>query len=147
MNKNDYLRQLEEQLRGAVSNQELMESVQFYRDYIEEEMRKGRTEEEVLDDLGSANSIAKSIIEARGFDTDYEEEAVYESDSPSYEEESPKTKVFWADGWQGTAILIGIVVLIIMLFVFAFKILAFLSPVLVPVMIGLFVIKLIQGKR
>ena len=47
MNRYEFLTQLEEQLRGFVSNQEVRESVQYYQGYIEEEMRKGFTEEEV----------------------------------------------------------------------------------------------------
>ena len=147
MNKNEFLTQLEGQLRGAVTNQELMESVQFYRDYIEEELRKGRGEEEILEDLGSAYSIAKSIIDARGIGRAGEEETVYDSGDDAYEEDSKKTKVVQTEGFKGMAILIGIIVVVILLFSFAFRVLVFLSPVLVPVMIGLFILNVIRGKR
>lgn len=37
-----------------------------YRDYITGEIRKGRTEEQVMDDLGDPRLIARTIIETQG---------------------------------------------------------------------------------
>ena len=157
MNRYEFLTQLEEQLRGFVSNQEVRESVQYYQGYIEEEMRKGFTEEEVLEELGSANSIAKAIIEARGHEADtdtvYEqagdryEEAPYQ-DNP-YQRENPHSsvKVFRTDGWKGTAVLVGIIVVLILLLVFAFKIMVAVLPYVIPFALILFLIKMVTGKR
>ena len=145
MNKYDFLRQLEEQLEGFVSSQEIAESVQYYREYIEEEIRLGKTEEEVLASLGSANSIANSIIDARGNDSD--SNVVYEEEIRSHEDRSSSAKVFHAEGWQSTAILIGIIVVIILLLVFAFKLVAALLQFLIPFSIVIFVIKLVTERK
>jgi len=175
MNKYEFLTQLEEQLRGSVSNQEVRESVSYYQSYIEEEMRKGRTEEEIFEDIGSANTVAKSIIDARGYETDtdsvYEQAGNYggykkhdsEENGDSYyydsgsqsgqysgyhsERNDSNVKVFRTDGWRGTAILIGIVIVLIMLLVFAFRIIAALVPFLVPFALVLFLIKMVTGKK
>ncbi len=145
MNKYEYLTQLEEQLRGAVSTQEVNESVQFYRDYIEEEIRKGRSEAEVLESLGSANSIAKSIIEASGIDHD--EEIVEEPGmGTSYGENASSVKVFQAQGWKGTLIIAGILIALILILVFAFKVFVALLPVLIPAAIILYVIKIAKER-
>ena len=155
MNRYEFLRQLEEQLRGFVSDQELRESVQYYQGYIEEEMRGGRTEEEILEDLGSANSIAKAIIEARGhgaeadtvYDMDEDSDSTYGQNSGSREDKRTGVKVFRTDGWKGTAVLIGIVVILVMLLMFAFKVIILLLPYVIPAAIILFLIKMVTRRR
>ncbi len=156
MNRYEFLTQLEEQLRGFVSNQEVRDSVQYYQGYIEEELRKGFTEEEVLEELGSANSIAKAIIEARGHETNtdtiYEQEDRYEEspyqDNPYQRENSNSSvKVFHTEGWKSTAVLIGIIVVLILLLIFAFRIIVAVLPFVIPFAFVLFLIKMVTGKR
>jgi len=147
MNRYEFLTQLEEQLRGFVSNQEVRDSVQYYQSYIEEEIRKGRTEEEVLDDLGSANSIAKAIIEARGHEADTD--TIYEESGNIPHDDSTRSsvKVFRTDGWRGTAILIGIIVVIVLMLIFAFRIIVALLPFMIPFALIMFLIKFVTGNR
>ena len=64
MDKREFL----SQLRGALAYElppQLVESnLSYYRGYIEEELRKGRRQEEVLAELGDPKLIARSIIDA-----------------------------------------------------------------------------------
>ena len=60
MNTGEFLNRLEDALRGKVSNQVIEANLQYYRDYITGEIRKGRTEEQVMDDLGDPRLIAVS---------------------------------------------------------------------------------------
>lgn len=151
MSKNEFLEQLEEQLQGSVSTQEMMESIQYYHDYIEQEIKNGKTEEEVLDFFGSPNGIAKSIIEAHGNDDGaeyvYEEDGSYGYGSNDYgygtdENQSPTAKVFHLEGWKGNLILIGILAVIILLLIFAFKVVAAILPFVIPFAIIIFVINM-----
>ena len=66
MNTGEFLNRLEDALRGKVSNQVIEANLQYYRDYITGEIRKGRTEEQVMDDLGDPRLIARTIIETQG---------------------------------------------------------------------------------
>lgn len=66
MNTGEFLSRLEDALRGKVSNQVIEANLQYYRDYITGEIRKGRTEEQVMDDLGDPRLIARTIIETQG---------------------------------------------------------------------------------
>jgi len=68
MTKDGFVRELEEELQGGVSDEQLNETLQYYRSYIEEEMDSGTTEEEVLTGLGSPKLIARSVIDAYGTD-------------------------------------------------------------------------------
>lgn len=51
---------LEDEVRGSVIN----ENMAYYRQYIDDEIAKGRPESEVMDELGDPRLIAKTIIEA-----------------------------------------------------------------------------------
>lgn len=79
MDRWEFFKVLKEQLYGEVPPQVIEENVRYYQGYIEEEIRKGRTEEEVLAELGSPRLIAKTILES----DEAQEEAEYGS---TYEE-------------------------------------------------------------
>ncbi len=64
MNKDEFLRELQESLTGEISDQEIQENLSYYNSYITEEIQKGKSEQEVLTSLGSPRLIARSIIDA-----------------------------------------------------------------------------------
>ena len=70
MSKEEFIKQLDEFLMGNVREEERLDSIRYYKEYIREEIKAGKTEEEVLDSLGSPYGIAKSIIEAKGYSMD-----------------------------------------------------------------------------
>ena len=160
LSKYEFLTQLEEQLKGFVSNQEVRESVNYYQEYIEEQIRMGQTEEAVLSQLGSANGIAKSIIDAKGRDA--EGQNIYDDDAYTSENDygrsgngsgsygqgqNPSTKIFAADGWKSTLILVGIILLVLMIVIFAFKVFVALMPIIIPFVLITFAIKLIKRMK
>lgn len=66
MNKEDFFNELRECLQGEVSDSEYRDSVSYYRGYFQEQEALGKTDEEILSELGSARYIAHSIIDAHG---------------------------------------------------------------------------------
>lgn len=76
MTRDDFLRELRIALQGRISQTEVNRHLAYYETFIIEESRKGRTEREVIESLGSPRLIAKTIIQYPGNGTDtYEEEA------------------------------------------------------------------------
>lgn len=65
MTRQEFLEELKNALTGEVSPEVMMDSYRYYSNYIDEEMRKGRKEEEILEELGRPNLIARSIIAAQ----------------------------------------------------------------------------------
>ena len=57
MNKKEFLDILYEQLSGQMPEGNVAAHVQYYRNYIEEEQRKGRSEDDILNELGDHISI------------------------------------------------------------------------------------------
>ena len=64
MNKNEFLNQLQLSLNGKLKASQVEDNIQYYNDYVEEQMRRGRTEREIMETLGSPRLIARTILDA-----------------------------------------------------------------------------------
>lgn len=118
MNKTEYVQIIEKALSGNVSPQELKDTVSYYRDYIDMEIRKGRSEQEVLEGLGNPRLLVKSIIAAK-----------------EQRMESEKAERVQADNEQGRGFRIPLFVIIIGVVVLLGLLLHFLIPILIPLVI------------
>ena len=65
MSKQDFLNELRDSLQGEVSAAVIADNIRYYDSYIDTQVNDGKTEEEVLEELGRGSFIAKSIIEAK----------------------------------------------------------------------------------
>ena len=70
MTKQEFLEGLQERLLEEGADVLVPENLNYYNSYIEEEKQKGRTEEDVLEELGNPALIARSILEAAGYEVD-----------------------------------------------------------------------------
>lgn len=59
-----FLIELRKHLNGKISQAEVDKTINDYRDYINGELNKGRSYDDVLDELGDPKLLAKSIIVA-----------------------------------------------------------------------------------
>ena len=66
MDKKEFLDILYEQLSGQMPGGTIAAHVQYYRDYIEEEQHKGRTEGDILNELGDPRLIARTLLDTEG---------------------------------------------------------------------------------
>lgn len=64
MEKEEFLRTLGGALSGEVPQHIIQENLRYYDNYISDEMRKGRTEADIIEELGGPRIIAKTIIDA-----------------------------------------------------------------------------------
>ena len=65
MNKNEFLKGLEEALLENMDISQAAPHIKYYNDYIDSEIEKGKSEAEVIASLQSPRLIAKSIIDNR----------------------------------------------------------------------------------
>jgi uncharacterized membrane protein len=126
VNKSEFLKQLSNSLNGKISYSEIQERIEFYNNYIDEEILKGKKEEEVLEELGSPRLIAKSILDSLGYaDMPYENtyeskenQGKYNSEYKNYNDGDlvnrfNKGKVL---KWYEKALIVAIIALILILF-------------------------------
>ena len=69
MNRQTFIDTLRRALYGRVSDYELADHIRYYEDYIQQEIMKGRSEQEVLGELGDPRLIARTILETSGLET------------------------------------------------------------------------------
>ena len=162
MNKQEFVDRLRMALNGRVSPGLVMDNVNYYEDYINTEIRKGRTEEEVLESLGDPRLIARTIIQTNGGDNrsgyrntvygngEYREAAGQNlhrsytegADDGNGKHQNKVANVFaklptWV--W----VILGILV-VVLIFSAVFSVLSFLAPVLIPILVVLFLVKLFR---
>lgn len=154
MSKREFIDRLRAALNGRVSPNLVADNVNYYEDYINTEIQKGRTEREVLDSLGDPRLIAKTIVETNGQDmagtyqSDYDNGSPYRDADTREEYGSPYTRQpdkgtggVRIPGWVWTLLVILVVVFI---FMAIFSVLAFLAPIIIPIIVVVFLVKLFR---
>lgn len=63
MNREEFLQGLQKALSGQIPPSAVQENLRYYDDYIRTEVRKGRTEAEVMEELGDPRLIARTIVD------------------------------------------------------------------------------------
>ncbi len=146
MDRAEFIDRLQRALSGGVNSSQVGEHVRYYREYIDKEIRKGRSEEEVLGSLGDPRLLAKSIIEAN------KRADVIEGTNRNYDEEAPEDmferqtnigRVIRMPGWLIALIAVVIVLLIIGV---AFSLISVLAPIMIPVLIVMLVINYLKSR-
>ena len=64
MKRSEFLTELREDLAFELPERLVKENVDYYNNYISEEVRAGKSEQQVLEDLGDPRLIARSVIDA-----------------------------------------------------------------------------------
>ena len=143
MNREDFLRQFREALDGKVSEGIIQDNENYYRSYINGQIRSGKTEEEVLRSLGEPRLLAKTIEEINKFASEStEERRTYADDNVGYDSaqggryhsRTGKTKHVKLPGW----LIAGIVIVVaVVLLTVAFRVFLFFAPaILIFLLVG-----------
>ena len=145
MDRVTIINELKAALASRVNSQVVTENINYYEEYINTEVRKGRNEDEVITGLGDPRLLARNIADAEkraAASSEYEgsEEYIYE-DADSGENGGPKVKVHHVPLW----LVILIVVLVLVLILAAvFSILSVLLPVIIQVACVILIFRLVR---
>lgn len=156
MSKQEFLQGLRAALEGEVSPSAIQENTRYYDGYIESEVRAGKREEDVIEEIGDPRLIARTIIDttpgAGGGDFETQED-LYRDDYTGSSREGAYSdrnqgafRYYNLNKWY-----VKLIVVLILIFVFwlAFTIiggvLALLMPLLPVFALIMFVVWLIRG--
>lgn len=134
MTRLKFTEELRKALSGRVSHTTVNENVSYYENYIDSEIKKGRREKEVLEELGDPRLIAKTIIDtAQG-----EEAEAVEREAKASSGKSFSGRVIRLPLW-----LLGIlaVLLLILIFKVVGLVLGLLMPIIIPVAVVYYLIR------
>lgn len=154
MNRVDFLEKLKEALENEGGSLLVRENVEYYNQYITEEVRRGRSEREVLEELGDPWIIAKTILGAGGSAS--QNEYTYESPQQSYGGQEYQgsnvgrrnVRSFAIDSWWKKLLLILCVIgIIFVVFAIITGVISLVVPIMIPVLIVSILIRLVKGKN
>lgn len=171
MTKQEFLDGLRAALSGRVSTGTVMENISFYEEYINTQVRMGKSEAEVLQKLGDPRLLARSIVEAeKRAGTGREQEAEYGASGRSRDYEQRRQGTYdygqgqrgayeyryetgrqngYGAGQRNGRVPVWLVVCLVLLFVvlilsFVFSVLSFLAPILIPILLITLTIRLFR---
>ena len=144
MSRNEFLEKLKEALEMDLSSRKVEEQVAFYRQYINEEIGKGRTEAEVLEELGDPWVIARNILNTE--EMEESREYVYEESKHGYEKSDASRRdirVFPIDNWWKKAlIVIAVLGILCLVFSIVTGIIRLIAPIAIPVILIMLLVKI-----
>lgn len=148
MDKREFIEKLQHSLAGGLNSSQVADNVRYYQNYIESEIRKGNTEEEVLARLGDPRLLAKSIIEANkragasyGSNQEYDEEVSDETVAEN-DKFGGKLHRVMLPGWLAMVIVTVLVMLVIGI---ATSLISLFAPVIIFGLVVLLFVKIFQG--
>lgn len=153
MSKEEFLNTLGRRLSQTLSSGRVAEHLRYYDRYIEDQKAAGKTEEQVLEELGDPLLIARTIM-----DTSPEEgSTVYEQsekDQNLYEDSEGATKdsrgvhAIHMDGRVGCLIVSVVFLLAAALILWLVgSVLSLILPVLIPVLLVGYLLSLFHNRR
>lgn len=135
MSKQEFLDELRMALSGKLGSTQVDSHAKYYEEYINAEIRRGKTEEEVLAELGNPRLIARSIVDAQSTDM--------EDDGFGQEETTARKKVDMP-AWL-VALLVVLGVLLVLGIVVA--VVWWLAPIILVIWLIVFLIKNIDKNK
>lgn len=154
MTRSEFLERLKKALGNDLSGAIIQENVKYYDSYIREETAKGRSETEVIAELGDPWVLARTVINAaEGRDTpdnSYDGDYGYEPEQKSYGgryENAGHVYSFGLNSWWKKLLFVLAIVGVIMIVVLIISgLVSLLAPILIPFIIVMAIIRAI-GRR
>ncbi len=146
MRSSDFLLQLKKALTNELSAAQVQDNVEYYKNYIKEEVKSGKSEQEVLEMLGDPWAIAKTILmeeKMSGTQESVNSDEVWNSQ----EQTRKKVHVFGVDTWwKKVAVILGVVAVIVVIISLILGILSIVLPIAIPVMLIVTIFNIFRKK-
>lgn len=168
MTKAEFLEGLRKALGNDLDRATVQANVSYYEEYISDEVRRGRTEEEVTAELGDPWAIAQTVIDAeeakRGISRDgrtytssrqsytdpvYGDGGDYTREDDTDESQGYQTTHVHAFGidtwWKKLLLILGIVCVIVLVIAIVGGIVSLLAPIVIPILTVILLVRLLSG--
>ena len=154
MTRNEFLEKLRQALENDLHGQIVQENINYYNNYITEEVKKGRTEEAVTGELGDPWMIARTLIEAAengssdsGSYSAYDSGQTRESGNRNPNNSTAQVSGF-GSWWKKVLLVLGIIGVFVLVIGVIGGLFALVAPLIVPLLVVLFILRLFgQGRR
>lgn len=147
MDRYEFIEKLRAALTGKTTQSVINENIRYYEEYLDAEIRKGKNEETVIEELGDPRLLAKTIIEAgkRAGQNAYSFQTA--DDVVDFSQETGNNKSFHINGktyripvWAAALLLVLIVVVIVTVIG---AVLSFVLPIILPLLLLVMAVQII----
>lgn len=154
MTQIEFLQQLRQALENDLQGSVVQENVDYYRQYVGDEINKGKGEAEVLEMLGDPWILARTVIDAQdGSDQSTAHQSAdshgtHKPDKSVQKEKQCRTSIFGLDiWWKKLLFILSIILVIVIIFSIVTGIISLLARFLVPALIIIVVARLLGSRR
>ena len=158
MRKQEFLEILRRALNGNMAAASVEDNIRYYDSYFTGEEAKGRSEEEILNELGDARILARSLIDAaeragdvyaqEANETQYRAAGSRGQDSygnPGYEQDNGPARPahMRIPGWL---VLLFVLLIVVVAIRIVGVLIWFVLPYVLPILLAIYLIRLIQRR-
>lgn len=150
MTKYEFITKLQEALENDLDAAAVRENVNYYNSYIDDEVRKGRSESEVLDELGDPWVIAQSVIDMSGQKNVTGDYNGYRDTGSRSERQTSDYKVHtysFDSWWQKLLLILGIIGIVVLVVAVIGGIISLVMPIVIPVLVVILLVNFIRRLR
>lgn len=152
MTKYEFLEKMRHALANDLSGSVIQDNINYYDGYINDEVRKGRSETAVVEELGDPWAIARTIIESVENTGNGQDSYTYDSLQQSYgsgqQKGNSRVRVIgFHSWWKKLLVILGVLGIVMLVVAVIGGIFSLLAPILVPILIIMFIVRLIGGRR
>ncbi len=148
MNKIEFVEQLRRSLSSIDDYTYVNDTIAYYENYIESQVRMGKSEEQVMQELGDPRLIAKSICASHMTEEEAQDNNVYQNRESTFGDKAAHTvlnlngRLVNMPSWllKILSVLVAIVILVLL-----FTVLRILSPFLIIGFAAYMIYRLITG--
>jgi uncharacterized membrane protein len=141
MNRQTFFDTLRRSLYGKISDNLLEDHIRYYEGYFEQEMANGRSEQEILEELGDPRLIARTITETSQGQNIYNESTVINEDG---QPEMNDVQIHQLEGWKAALIIAAVIAVILLISIIVFRVVIFFLPFLIVVAVAAWIIRKIM---
>ena len=148
MNKIEFVEQMRRSLSSINDYTYVNDTIAYYENYIESQIRMGKSEEQVMRELGDPRLIAKSICASHMTEDEAQEDSVYRKNESSFGEKAAHTvlnlngRLINMPSWL-LKILGGLAAVVILVLIFT--VLRILSPFIMLGVFGYMIYRLVTN--
>ena len=142
MDRRQFLDELQRALSSDLAQRDIQDNIEYYNDYIRSEIAKGRTESEVLDELGDPWMLARTIKDSKGYES--AQDVVFETTDDGVKMENSGT-----DSSEKLKKIKNIVVTILIIIAVLFLIrgiIRLVLPIAIPLIAIYIIVKIIKSR-
>lgn len=152
MNRQEFLNTLRSQLSGEVSSREVEENIRYYDEYIRDAMENGKSESQILNEIGSPFLIARTIIETSnkangaGYQNQGQGSSYQPDENDNRRPEGSFRSFNLQTGVPKWLLVTGVVVILVVILSILGSAIAILSRFFIPIVVIVLVVALVKGR-